>query len=112
MLTQAYAAIEQFQRQNSNINTIHEIKSFLKSCDIDLSVKISSPTVWVLNWDVNKDCFSGTLELRLEPTLNIGKEVFQMHERSFLLQDPNPNSVDSLELRLVNFIKCSIENIG
>lgn len=111
MLTQAYTAIEQFQRQISDIQSIQELKFFLKSSKLDLSIKISSPTVWILDWDVPNDTIAGTLEVRLEPTLAVGNEIVKMHERSFLFQDSKANSLISLESRLIDFIRKSIENI-
>ena len=110
MLTQAYAALQQIQSQISNIHSIQQLKIFLKKHKIGLSIRISSPTVWILDWDVVNNTISGTLELRLEPKFAIGKEIVYMNESSFLLQDPNPNSLVSIEERLIEFIRISVNN--
>lgn len=111
MLTQAYTAIEQLQRQFSDIHSIQELKNFLKKSQLGLSIRISSPTVWILEWDLLNDLAAGTLELRLEPTLAIGNESITMHESSFLMQEPNFNSLASIEARLIEFIKKSVKII-
>ena len=111
MLTQAYTAIEQFQRQISDTHSIQELKTLIKVSKLRLSIKISSPTVWILDWDVSNDTIAGTLEVRLEPTLAVGNEIVKMHEQSFLFQDSKANSLVSMEKRLIEFIRKSIENI-
>ena len=111
MLTQAYAAVQQIQSQISDIHSIQQLKKILKRCKLELSLRISSPTVWILDWDVANNTLAGTLELRLEPTMAIGNEIIKMHERSFLMQEPNFNSLASMEARVIEFIKKSIENI-
>jgi hypothetical protein len=110
MLNQAYTAIEQFQRQISDIHSIQQLKVFLKKHKIGLSIRISSPTVWILDWNVTNNTLSGTLELRLEPTLSINNENIPMVERSFLLQEPKPNSLIVMEKRLIEFIRKSVKN--
>lgn len=111
MLNQSYTAIEQFQRQFSNIYSIQHLKIFLKNSKLGLSIRISSPTVWILDWDLLNDTIVGTLELRLEPSLAIGNEIITMHERSFLMQEPKFNSLADMEARMIEFIKKSVENI-
>ena len=100
MLNPAYAAIKQFQSQISDINTIQGLKSNLSHSKLELLLKISSPTVWVLDWGLGNNTVSGTLELRLEPELLIGKEVVQMRATSFRLEDPNAHSFASLDERV------------
>lgn len=111
MLTQSYAAFEQFQRKFSDIHSIQELKSLLISSKLGLSIRISSPTVWILDWDVSHDTISGTLELRLEPTLRIGKETIQMHERSFRMQGPGDDTLTEMEASLLEFIRHSVNTI-
>ena len=111
MLTRSYAAFEQFQRKFSDIHSIQEIKSLLRSSQVGLSIKISSPMVWILDWDVSNDTISGTLELRLEPTLRIGNELLKMHERSFRMQSPGDDTLADMETSLIEFIRHSIGTI-
>ena len=111
MLTQSYAAAQQFQSKFSDIHSIQELKSLLRSSKLGLSIKISSPTVWILDWDVSNDTVSGTLELRLEPSLRIGNEVIQMHERSFRMQGPGDDTLADMETSLLEFIRDSINAI-
>lgn len=111
MLSQSYTAIKQFQRDISDIHSIQKLKSFLEPSKLGLSIKISSPTVWILDWDVSNDTISGTLELQLEPTLSVGDKLLQMHRRSFLFQDPKPSSLVSIEARLIEFLRDSLKNI-
>jgi len=111
MLTQSYAAAKQFQSKFSDIHSIQDLKFLLRSSKLELSIRISSPTVWILDWDVSNDTFSGTLELRLEPTLKIGDKTIQMHERSFRVQGPGDDTLADMEISLIEFIKHSINTI-
>ena len=105
MLKPSYNAIKQFQRQISTIHTLEDLKTLFRTSKVSLSIRISSPTIWVLDWDVLGNSVSGTLEVRLEPTIIMGKESFVMQETSFILQDPTPNRIGSLETRLMGLIK-------
>jgi hypothetical protein len=111
MLTRSYAAAGQFQRKFSDIHSIQELKALLKHSKLGLSIRISSPTVWILDWDVSNDTVSGTLELRLEPTLRIGDKLLQMHERSFRIQGPGDDTLADMENSLLDFIRHSINTI-
>lgn len=111
MLNQAYAAVQQIQSQISNIHSISQLKKIFKNKQVGLSIKISSPTVWILDWDLSNNTIAGTLELRLEPILSINSEIIKLHERSFLFQDPKPNSLFSIESRLIEFVRKSVNNI-
>ena len=105
MLKPSYNAIKQFQRQISTIHTLEELKILFRASKVSLSIRISSPTIWVLDWDVLGNSVSGTLEVRLEPTMRMGKDTFVMQESSFLLNDPHPHRIKILETRLMEQIK-------
>ena len=111
MLTRSYAAVKQFQRKFSDIHSIQELKALLKHSKLGLSIRISSPTVWILDWNVSNDTISGTLELRLEPTLRMGNELLKMHERSFRMQGPGDDTLSDMETSLIEFIRYSINTI-
>ena len=111
MLSQSYAAVRQFQSQISTINKLQDLKPVLSPYNASLSIQISSPTIWVLDWNVCDNSVSGTLDLRLEPKLLVSEKEFLMRDTSFRLQDPSPNSLASLEERLMGVIKQFVENI-
>jgi len=110
MLTQAYAAVQQIQSQISTINRLQELKALLKPHKASLFLRISSPTLWVLEWDICESSVSGTLELRLDARLLIREKEFLMRETPFRLEDPN-YSLLSLEARLIGVIKQFVEDI-
>ena len=110
MLTQAYAAAQQIQSQISTINTLTDLKSLLSPHMASLSLRISSPTIWMVDWDIADNSVSGTLELRVEPRLLIGEKVFSMKDTSFRLQDPNC-SLFKIEQQLIGVIKQFVEDI-
>ena len=111
MLTQAYTATQQLQRQISDIHSIDQLKALLKKLHLKLSIKISSATVWILDWDVSSDEISGTLSLKLEPTFTFGNESLKMHQRTFMLQEPNVKGLISLEKQLIEFIREDLQNL-
>ena len=112
MLSSSYAAVEQFESQIFDINTLKELKTLLKLSKIMLSIHLISPTIWMLDWDVVQGCFSGTLELRLEPQLTVGQDIISMRPTTFRLEDPSPTSILSLEGKLIGLVKQSIESIS
>ena len=112
MLTQAYTATQQLKRQFSDIHSLDQLKALLKKLHLKLSLNISSATVWILDWDVSSDTFSGTLDLKIEPTFSVGDEILKMHQHSFLLQEPNSKDLISLEKQLIEFIRKNLQNIG
>ena len=112
MLTQEYNAIRRFERQFSDIHSIHKLKSYLKANMFELSLKVSSPTVWILDWDVLSDAVSGTLELRIEPILTLGDKKIPLQESSFQMQDPKPNSLVSIEKKLIEFVRKAFVKIN
>jgi len=111
MLTQAYTATQQLQRQFSDIHSIDQLKALLKKLDLKLSLNISSATVWILDWDVSNGTLSGTLDIKIEPIFSIGEEILKMHQRSFLLQEPNAKGLISLEKQLIEFIREGLKNL-
>ena len=111
MLTQAYTATQQLQRQFSDIHSIDQLKALLEKLQLKLSIKISSAAVWILDWDVSSDEISGTLNLKLEPTFTFGEESLKMHQRSFLIQEPNSKDLISLEKWLIEFIREDLQNL-
>ena len=111
MLTQAYTATQQLKRQFSDIHSIDQLKILLKKLNLKLSLNISSATVWILDWDVSSDEISGTLSLSLETTFTFGDESLKMHQRSFLLQEPNYKDLISLEKQLIEFIRKNLQNL-
>ena len=112
MLSSSYAAIEQFKSQIFNITTLQDLKVLLTTSKIALSIQLTSPTIWMLDWDVVQGCFSGTLEIRLVPKLTIGQDIIFMRSTTFRLEDPSPTSLLSLEGHLIGLVKQSIESIG
>ena len=110
MLIREYNAFRRFERQFSDIHSIQRLKAYLKANMMGLSLKISSPTVWILDWDVSNDTVSGTLELRIEPILTIREEIIPLGETSFWMQDPQENSLVSMETRLIEFIRQAVKN--
>ena len=112
MLSPAYAAAQQIQSQISNINTLKGLKFLLSKNKASILIRISSPTIWVLDWDISNNTISGTLELRLDPTLRIGDEIIQTSERSFMIQDPKDKTLFSVEDQLIEMIRKSIESIN
>lgn len=111
MLTQAYTAMQQLKRQFSDIHSIDQLKALLEKLHLKLSLNISSATVWILDWDVSSDEISGTLDLKIEPTFSVGDEILKMHQRSFLLQEPNSKGLVSLEKQLIEFIRKNLQNM-
>ena len=111
MLTQAYTATQQLKRQFSDIHSIDQLKSLLKKLNLNLSLNISSATVWILDWDVSSGTLSGTLDLKIEPTFSVGDDILKMHQRSFLMQEPNSEGLISLEKQLIEFIRKNLQNL-
>lgn len=112
MLTQAYAAIEQFQRKKFPVNNIQTLETLLKSLNLSLDLRISSASFWETNWHLLEDKFSGTLEIKVDPILIFKQEVFQpKHSTTFRLEEAEGISMAALEFKLLEVIKQSIETI-
>ena len=112
MLKPSYAAIQQFQRQISNINTIKDLKTILRRLDLAISLQIESPTVWKLSWDLLQDTFSGTLEVRIQPCLISGTKSFEArHFNTLRLEEPKGIALDDMEEKLLAIIKDAFETI-
>jgi len=112
MLTQAYAAIEQFQRKKSSVNNIQALEILLKSLNLSLDLRISSSSFWDTNWHLLEDKLSGTLEIKVQPMLIFGQEIFQpKHATTFRLEEAEGITTATLEFKLLELIKQSIETI-
>ena len=112
MLNPSYAAIKQFQSQKSCIYSINQLKTLLRCIGISMSVRVESPTVWNLSWDILEDTLSGTLEVRVQPRLFVGSEIFEApYGITLRLEEPLPFPMTELESRLIDLIKQSVETI-
>ena len=111
MLSQSYSALQQIQSQISTINTLQDLKSLLSPHKASISLRISSPTIWVLDWDVCGNSVSGTLELRLEPQFFVGKEAFLMRPTTLRLEHPGSTVLNRLETYLISLVKQFVESI-
>ena len=111
MLTQAYTAIEQLQRQISTIKDFQELKETFKSSGADLIIRVGSSTIWELNWNPIKDTVSGVLEVSILPKILITEEVFEARRSvTFRLENPQELGLGSLQDRLIDPIKRAFES--
>ena len=108
MLKPSYAAIKQFQSQKNTIKNLQEIKALLRELNLSMILQIESPTIWKLSWDLLEDTIEGTLEVRIQPCLG-GLEA--RHFTTLRLEEPSGIALGSLEGRLLELIKCSVEEI-
>ena len=112
MLKPSYAAIQQFQRQISNINTIKDLKTILRRLDLSITLQIESPTVWKLSWNLLENIFSETLEIRIQTCLISGSESFKArHFTTLRLEEPVGIALSTLEGKLMGLIKQSIGDV-
>lgn len=111
MLTQAYTAIEQFQRQISTIKDFQELKKIFIDSGADLVLQIGSSTIWELNWSPIKETISGVLELSILPRILIGEGDFEARGPvTFRLENPQELGLGSLQDRLIDPIKRAFES--
>ncbi len=112
MLTPSYAAIEQFQRKKIPVDTIEALKALLKSLNLSLDLTITSSSFWDTNWHLLEDRLSGTLEIKVQPMLIFGQEIFQpKHATTFRLEEAEGITTATLEFKLLEVVKQSIETI-
>ena len=111
MLTQAYTATQQLQRQISTIKDFQELKEIFKNSGADLIIRIGSSTIWELNWNPIKGTISGVLEVSILPKILIAEEVFEARGSvTFRLEDPRDLGFEVLQDRLIDPIKRAFES--
>jgi hypothetical protein len=113
MLNPSYAAIQQFQRLKNSVDSIQSLKELLRRLEISMSIEVTSSSFWKLDWDLLEDQVSGTLEVGILPKLIVGSKVLQKRDAaSFRIEEAMPIAVSSIETRLLDLIKQSLETIG
>ena len=111
MLTQAYTAIEQFQRQIYKVKNFQELKNIFKNSEADLVLQIGSSNIWELNWNPSKGTISGVLEVSILPKILIAEEIFETRGSvTFRLEDPRELGFEVLQDRLIDPIKRAFES--
>ena len=109
----SYAAIKQFQSQKNSTKNLQELKALLRRLDLAITLQIESPTIWKLSWDLLEDTVSGTLEVRIQPCLTSGLEIFEArHFTTLRLEEPKGLILSAIEEKLLAIIKDSLETIG
>jgi hypothetical protein len=112
MLKPSYAAIKQFQSQKFSIKTLQSLKTLLQQLDLSMTLQIESPTIWKLSWDLLEDTVAGTIEVRIQPCLLSGTDIFKArHFTTLRLEEPVGIALSALEVKLLDIIKDSIETI-
>jgi|GEM_PF-1561921 len=110
MLTQAYAAVEQFQSKISGVKTFLELKKVFQRSEADLIIEIGSSTFWQMEWNPIKRTFSGVLEVKILPKILIGDEAFEAKVPvTFRFEYPKELAIRNLQDRLLDPIKKVIE---
>lgn len=111
MLTQAYTATQQLQRQISTIKDFQQLKEIFKNSEADLIIGIGSSTIWEINWNPLKRTISGVLEVSILPRILIAEEFFEAGRSvTFRLEDPRECRLESLQDRLIDPIKRAFES--
>ena len=110
MLTQAYTAIEQFQRQISDVKTFQELKNIFTSSKANLIIQIGSSTFWQIDWNPIKGTISGVLEVSILPKILIaGKNLEARRSVTFRLEDPKELIIGKLQDQLISPIQKVLE---
>ncbi len=113
MLKPSYVAIQQFQSQKKSTKNLQELKALLQRLDLSMCLQIESPTIWKLAWDLLEDEVSGTLEVRIQPCLLRGRDIFEArHFTTLRMEEPVGISLISMEKKILAIIKDSLETIG
>lgn len=109
MLSKEYMNFLDFKRKISNITTIKELKDIANECHVEISVRLTAEKniLSVINWNLTKDTFSGTLWINLNVKLESNGEIFSSSKRIVEFKIINQYSLD-LEDFLVENIKKSI----
>lgn len=113
MLDKSYAAMQQIQRQISQVRTFEECKRLFLFNEIDLVLQIGSSTFWQLDWNPAKETLSGVLDLRIYPKIVMNQETYEARNPiSLRLEDPREIPFSQFQDRLIDLIKQSIASIG
>lgn len=112
MLDKSYAAVQQFQRQISEVGTFEEFKRLFQINKINLVLQVGSSTFWQMDWDPVKDTISGVLDLRIYPKIMMNQETYETRSSiAFRFEDPNEVDMRRLQDRLIDPIKKSLYGI-
>jgi len=113
MLSKSYAAVQQFQRQISEVSTFEEFTRLFQMNKIDLILQVESSTVWKMNWNPLKETISSVLDLRIYPKIMMNQETYEAKSPIILrLEGPEEISIREFQDRLVVPIKQSITSMG
>ena len=113
MLSKSYAALQQIQKQISEVRTFEEFKRLFLFNEIDLVLQIGSSAFWQLDWNPAKETISGVLELRIYPKIIVNQETYEArYPISLRLEDPTEITISRFQDRLMDPIKQSITSMG
>ena len=112
MLSKSYAAMQQFQRQISEVRTFEEFKRLFQLNGIELILQLGSSTFWQMDWNPIKGTISGVLDLRIYPKIVMNQKTFEAKSPiSLRLEDPTETPLSQFQERLMDPIKQSITSI-
>ena len=112
MLDKSYAAMQQIQRQISQVRTFEEFKRLFLFNEIDLVLQIGSSTFWQLDWNPAKETLSGVLDIRIYPKIMMNQNTYEARSPINLrLEDPREITISQFQDRLMTYIKQSIRSI-
>lgn len=112
MLSKSYAAMQQFQRQISEVRTFEEFKKLFQLSGIELILQVGSSTFWQLDWNPAKETISGVLELWIYPKIRMNQETYEARNPiSLRLEDPREITISKFQDRLMDPIKQSITSM-
>lgn len=112
MLDKSYAAMQQIQRQISQVRTFEEFKRLFQLNGIDLVLQIGSSTFWQMDWNPAKKTISGVLDVRIYPKIIINQKTYEARNPINLrLEDPREIIISQFQDRLIDPIKQSIASI-
>ena len=113
MLDKSYAAMQQIQRQISQIRTFEEFKKLFKLNGIDLVLQVGSYTFWQMDWNPIEETLSGVLDVRIYPKIMMDQKTYEArHPINLRLEDPREITISQFQDRLIDPIKQSIASIG
>ena len=110
MLNPSYGALRQFQNKFQKTQNLAQIKELLTSLQLEMTLQITSSSVWILDWDVMSGDVSGTMELGLQPQVFAGKEVFHS-ETGRLRVDSAEMSATAFEAQVLGALKDVVEKM-
>lgn len=112
MLDKSYAAMQQIQRQISQLRTFEEFKRLFLFNEIDLVLQIGSSTFWQLDWNPAKETLSGVLDVRIYPKIMMNQKTYEARNPINLrLEDPREITISQFQDCLMTHIKQSITSI-